>query len=459
MNPDKAYLLGLIIGGGVFGSNANSFSIKLPYKQWGNVEQNPVRAGQIGRDIFRVVKPMLELVYGVSATFDIGTNWIITCDGDITKIKNELISYGVRPLGELRKNAPIKGIIEDLHDDNTKRRFIAGLADTIGSTTKSHRRFSDDVQIVSFEINGFQFDFVCDLCKLLYSVKCYPDQVLWNHPNFHSGGDPYYKSWKKGFKLRVKLDQYAQFGAFAFKTKAESAAQNRALQSQHNDADICENLPVSGKQTTVHRDIDSHLLPDAIRGGIYLHNKHVCAVMGCQHAPYQRVEELLVRAGEYVNPFPVLYKDTKVSISKVILEDDILKNREYSHFKMRVADLYARRTELNGLLFGDGGLAGYPINLIIQGMAFLLSAQKGELNGKRTRGIQSEIFDRALSEDPDVKVIVMKPDLLTALRIELGDHAVLVGAVNPIVYSKLISRDETNRYKLRIRPITEEDLQ
>lgn len=133
-------------------------------------------------------------------------------------------------------NATLVTITTELIDDNLKRRFVAGLADTVGSTAKSHRRFTDEVQIISFEISGYRFDFVCQLCQLLYSVNCYPDQILWNHPNFHSGNDPYYSTWKKGFKLRVELDQYAKFGAFAFRTKAESANENRSLQTQTNVA-------------------------------------------------------------------------------------------------------------------------------------------------------------------------------------------------------------------------------
>ena len=45
MNTDKAYLLGLVIGGGIFGNAEDVFRIRLPYKQWGSYEQNPQRAG------------------------------------------------------------------------------------------------------------------------------------------------------------------------------------------------------------------------------------------------------------------------------------------------------------------------------------------------------------------------------------------------------------------------------
>lgn len=47
MNTDKAYILGLVIGGGVWGNNEDVFRIKLSFKQWGSYEVNPKRAGEI----------------------------------------------------------------------------------------------------------------------------------------------------------------------------------------------------------------------------------------------------------------------------------------------------------------------------------------------------------------------------------------------------------------------------
>ena len=148
--------------------------------------------------------------------------------------------YGIVCEGELRGSADISQVVSELVDDNLKRRFIAGLADTIGSMAKSQRRFTDEHQIISFEIKGYNFKFVCDLCRLLYSINCIPDQVNWNHPNIHCTNDSYYAQWNKGFKLRILLDQYAQFGAFAFRTKAETSNENRRLQRETHAAERCE---------------------------------------------------------------------------------------------------------------------------------------------------------------------------------------------------------------------------
>lgn len=460
MNVDKAYILGLVIGGGVFGSNDNAFHIKLPYKQWGSIEKNPARAGKIAQDIIKVVAPMLKGLYQLDASYEATEReWNIRCYGDLSKLKNDLVTYGISPRGELRKNASIEGIIPDLVDDNMRRRFIAGLADTIGSTTKSHRRFSDDVQIMSFEISGFRYDFVCQLCKLLYSVKCYPDQILWNHPNFHSTMDRYYGSWKKGFKLRVQLDQYARFGAFAFKTKAESAIENRRLQSQTNTALPCKERVISVKKTCVHEDENSTLLPENIRGGHYLHNKHVCCVWGCEYAPYDQVEQLIADAGHLINPFPILHKDLTAEINKLIQSVPVYANRTFNKVMVSVSSLYSlSKDNPRALLYGTNEYNGYPINIIIQALTFIIAANTGRLNGNRPRGSQDEILDEYIKNNGNLAIEAWIPDKPTVLIIRCNDHSAMIGAENPRLYSQLVTRDADNRFKIRIRDITEEDL-
>lgn len=459
MNSDKAYLLGLIVGGGIFGSD-ESLQIRLPYKQWGDIAKNPSRAGKIAADILKVVKPMMKSSYGLDVYYqETAGEWLIVLDGDISIIKNELLHYGIKPEGEIRKNATLVVITTELVDDNLKRRFIAGLADTIGSTAKSHRRFSDEVQIISFEISGYRFDFVCQLCQLLYSVNCYPDQVLWNHPNFHSGNDPYYSTWKKGFKLRVELDQYAKFGAFAFRTKAESANENRSLQTQTNVASPCEERVITVKESCVHVDENYAQLPEEIRGGHYLHNKHVCAVLGCEHAPYQQIDRLIEYAGRYINPFPILSKGTTKEIQNIVDNHLIYANRKYEKEVVDVEYMYElyQKADRN-LLWGKDTESGYSVNVLVQAIAFLVAAHYGQLNGYRPRGNQDEHILRYIADNKPFDIIISKPELLTPVLLEASGYCAMVGPRNPQVYEKLISRDSVNKYKIRVREITEDDL-
>ena len=453
--------MGLIVGGGVWGNAEDVFRIRLPYKQWGSYEEEPQRAGQISGDILRVVSPMFRNTYGISVSYDTDKSgeWNILCEGDLNEVIADLNEYGIEYEGEIRKNVSIKKLVQNLVDDNLKRRFIAGLADTIGSTKKSHRRFNDNKQMISFEVSGFKFDFVCSLCHLLYSINCYPDQILWNHPNFHCGLDPYNKNWKKGFKLRILLDQYDKFGAFAFTSKVESVSQNKKLQNDENIAEPCENKQIHANPSCLHTDENSELLPENIRGGHYLHNRHVCAVMNCPHAPYPQIQKLIDEAEHYINPFPILVKGISEDILKILNRYPILSERKYTIKEIKVSDIYPQYLE-NGkaLLYGTSENNGYPINRLIQAIGYIIAANNGLTGGKRPKGNIKEIIEKQVRDVPDSYVKLNMPDILTPAIITSGNYAAIVGPYNPEVYKKLISRSPDNPYKIIVREITEDDL-
>jgi hypothetical protein len=462
MNTDKAYLFGLIIGGGVWGNAEDVFRIKLPYKQWGSYEQNPKRASEISRDIMVFLSPLFKNIYSINVSFATlpSGNWSILCEGDLSELKADLALYDIECEGELRKNVSIDKIVTELIDDNLKRRFIAGLADTIGSTNPNHRRFTDEVQILSFELNGFNFSFVCDICRLLYSVNCLPDQILWNHPNSHCTKNSYDNKWCKGFKLRIQLDQYEDFGAFAFKTKAESSKENLKRQQHTHDAIPCPEREVRVTPSCVHPAENDERLPDNIRKGHFIHNRHVCAVLGCEHAPYKKIKDLFSKAGDLIIPFPILCKDLSDRIEEIIETDPLLANRDYSILNIAVKSLYDRfQVNRYSLLYGDTDEgSGYPIAEIVQGIAYVV-AEDDELNGMRPKGSYMKLIEQHIFDDPDLTIEIRKPEILTPLVI-VGSNGrgVLVGARNPNVYKKLVLISPDNEYKLCVRKITEEDL-
>ncbi len=458
MNTDKAYLLGLIIGGGTFGNAEDIFRIKLPFKKWGSYLENPKRAGQISRDIMSVVSPMFRNIYDLIVSFEATENmWLILCDGDTTALKDDLLTYGISCNGEVKETVDIDKVCNELIDDNLKRRFIAGLADSIGSMAKSQRRFTDENQILSLEIKGYNFSFVCGLCRLLHSINCIPDQVNWNHPNIHCANNPFYTAWNKGFKLRILLDQYAQFGAFAFRTKAESSNENRSLQQQIHTAQPCLEQRMNVTPSCVHPSENDTRLPEEIRGGHYIHYRHFCAVLGCEHAPYDKITSQFSRLGELVIPFVIQCRDSIFQIQSIIDRDPLLSNRSYHNFDISVMELLNYyNSDANTRLYGTNSSNGYPIKEILQATAYII-ADDSELFGKRPKGY-IEIINKHLKNDLDLVVSLRKPDLLTPLVIVGNNRGALVGAENPLVYKKLISHSPNNEYKLIVRPITEEDL-
>lgn len=110
MDTDRAYIFGLVIGGGIFDNIEKKFRIRLPYRQWGSYIANPSRSAQINRDIINVVYPIFRNIYNIQAYFE-PTNsgqWNILLAGDLTELIAELESYGISCNGDLRTHATIK---------------------------------------------------------------------------------------------------------------------------------------------------------------------------------------------------------------------------------------------------------------------------------------------------------------------------------------------------------------
>lgn len=117
MTTDKAYIMGLVIGGGCFSAGGTSFFIRLPYRQWGDVATNPTRAGMIAKDIIHVVKPLMLVEYGLDVTYSTGKEWKIECHGNPIKLIKDLGAVGILPTAELHKTADISTLVSTLTDN------------------------------------------------------------------------------------------------------------------------------------------------------------------------------------------------------------------------------------------------------------------------------------------------------------------------------------------------------
>jgi hypothetical protein len=253
------------------------------------------------------------------------------------------------------------------------------------------------------------------------------------------------------------LDQYAQFGAFAFRTKAETSNENRRLQRETHTAEQCETREIHVTPSTVHPAENDNRLPEAIRGGHYIHFRHFCAVMGCEHAPYCKIQEKFGRLGDVICPFPILHKDTLTKVEEIIQSDLLLVQRTYTVYNYRVASLWEQyKSNHNALLYGNGSDAGYPVSEVLQAVAYVI-ADDNELLGKRPKGY-AQIVEHHLEANSELCVEFRRPELLTPLIVAGNERAAMIGAKNPTVYQQLVTISPENEYKLIVRQITEEDL-
>ena len=441
INTDKAYILGLLIGGGIIQNR--SLQIRLPYKKWGNVLNNPTRCGQISTDILTRIKPIMESVYSIQISYIVGTDWQLFSPNVSDLLIKDLTFLGLPTAGEFREYADLSSLIQMLDNSEKVRFFVAGLIDTIGSMAQSHRRYTEDFQVVSFEFKGKNFLLVKQIVEIFQKINCTPDQILWNHPNQHSGTDRYYKSWKKGFKVRVSLDDYINEASFFCKAKRESALEN--IQLEKNERTTYLKIPSLYLRNTLHVDENSTWLPSYLRGYHFIHNMHLAKFLGLDLIDNEILREWVRDSYKYVNPFTILTKGTTQEIEDIINNEIYLKKSRWKKIDLNTKDLISIcQTDTGKLIYGKSESDGFPINYILQGISFIISASLNRnLFGKRVTG---NYIDNIVENVPDYYkrkfiIDVYKPNKGTCLLIKSKLYGVLVGYVNNQFIKPLVTRD------------------
>ena len=79
--------------------------------------------------------------------------------------------------------------------------------------------------------------------------------------------------------------------------------------------------------------IFSEDLPKEVRGKLFLHYSHICAVIGCPFAPIKKLQELARQYRCFISALPLLTKDNKTEITKVFnnIKDEYLSEHELSY--------------------------------------------------------------------------------------------------------------------------------
>ena len=439
INTDQAYLFGLVIGGGII--HGDVLQIVLPYKKWGNLQINPDRAGGIAEDILARLNPIWAIHYEMNVSYKVGTDWKIIGNPTSIKFKKDLQELGLPSYGELRLSANLAKFKEFLTTLEHKKSFITGLIDTIGSLSASHRRFVNDFQIISFEFKGNNFNLVKDVVELLQEIDCTPDQVLWNHPNQHSGTCRYYKSWKKGFKIRVALDDYMMKGGFVFESKKLSALENQALQCIGSNTTKNKPIKISGR-VTLHLDESSEWLPDIVRSGHFIHNLHFYSVLGIDIPHAFDIDSVIQNFEQYFCPFTCLTKGSHDEITNIISGEEYLFKSNYKFIELDLSRLIEEHNvNSSSLLYGNSLKTGFPINYILQAIAYIICASNNSgIKGKRVLGKYIDLLKQ--NEHNNHKIKIGIPDRGTCLFITNGKFASLVGYINNEFNKKLISKVE-----------------
>ena len=424
INHVKAYLLGLLVGGGKIDQNV--FIVDLPLKKWG---MDPKRMNSIATDILTKICNYFHSTYNFNVTYEIGNGkWLIKpiAGADISPLIQDLKELYLPIGGFLLASADLSTAKQQLTGISIES-FLSGIFDTRASLTLSHRRFTSDAPIVSIEIPGSteNFKFVVQLCSWLTDLGSITDQILYNHPNQHAPSDPDYKNWKKGFKIRFLVKSFLAQHSFALQAKSVDA--NLIEKKQRKDEQIPCYLRKLGKpsQITIHTQQNSKELPEEVRNKIFFHYHHFCAVLNCPHAPIDEIKKIVVEKNKLINFFARLSKGSKNEMQKKFNDIQLM------YFPTEKINLHTLKVkELRTERFND-------FKGITQGLAYLFA---DNLKGKRHTGPMEEVIKYAQESVVNIQSIGSGFDSPLFILNESNDRAFICSSVTNRLNQELIKQ-------------------
>jgi len=436
INHDKAYLLGLLTGGGTIANG--TFLIKLPFKKWG---MNPAVMNKIAVDILTKIRDKFQNTYGFPVTYEIGNSfWSIKPlnSPDISSLIFDLKSLELPTEGFLLNSAELtraKMQLKGIAAEN----FLTGIFDTRASLALSHRRFTSEAPVVSLEIPGStkNFLFVVQICSWLTDLGSTTDQILFNHPCQHSAADPTYKGWKKGFKIRFLVKSFLAKHSFALQAKAIDISKLEKLQAKDEQVPCSKRIIRTPSPVCIHSDIDSPDLPKEVRNKLFLHYFHFCTVFGCKHAPTNEIEQILDNYPDYIFALPRTEKGNikKITDAYFSLRALHFNEKDIEEIEISVKDVVS-----------DDNYKGYLE--LEQGIAFLFSKK---LNGKRHSGSKDLIIRQNIAERVKLQKVIGENYFPILLKNETNDRAVLVSSLRSNLNQSLVKRKiERNELNINI---------
>lgn len=422
---DKAYLLGLLTGGGTISNG--TFLIRLPFKKWG---MNPNVMNKIAVDILTKICNKFQKLYGFPVTYEIGNSvWTIKPldNPDISKLIGDLQSLELPTTGFLLNNADLTKAKKEL-EGIIAESFLTGIFDTRASLALSHRRFTNEAPAVSLEIPGStkNFIFVVQICSWLTDLGSTTDQILFNHPCQHSAADPTYRGWKKGFKIRFLVKSFLAKHSFALQAKAFDIQNLEKLQEKHAQEPCSKRKIRRPSPVCIHSDIDSPDLPKEVRNKLFLHYFHFCGVYGCKHAPIKELTQLLDNYPDYIFVLPRIEKGNIENIKSAYytLRTAYFKKKDIEEIDIVVKDLFLDENYKSYLELG-------------QGIAFLFSET---LNGKRHSGSKDLIIKKSNIKIVKLLKVTGKNSYPILLQNETNNRAVLISSLTSELNQKLVKQ-------------------
>ncbi len=276
MNPQMAYLIGMILGNGTVqrGNQRTTVTIEIPHKNLISDEGLEISVYVMASlaNIRTIVEPLLGNSLPITQT---------SRSTSISFTKNNQ-DYTMREILRFIGNGTNHTVMK-MSDElfsiktNEKKELLRGIADVTGYIRRSNMAFGQrGHHRVYIEIPG-NWEMVIDIANMLKDLDIPVQNIDFGHPNFRDSnmkkyleGKPYY--WKKEHQVKIWANEFLPVGFnIAHKQRALENYANELLtymDSQSTHTYYWEK-PIRRKSKPIHPMENDSSLPALIRGKHY----------------------------------------------------------------------------------------------------------------------------------------------------------------------------------------------
>jgi hypothetical protein len=292
LDPDVAYLLGLITARGQFyvEGDIRRLVITFPYRIF---KAKPPEGADLRYDIPTEMRLCLDDVRNrINELLEVNVSILPS------KFNTQLVAVFTKNTMSWRNLTTLLKYRSSFHEfevpaviyqtpRDIQLEYIRGFADAAATPSNSdyeqYGAGSPKIHRIVLQVNHENWLLPIQLCRLLQVHLEVPVQhILWGHPNLRDSGNKG-KAWAKEHRIRIYAENFLPVGFhFPFKQRILNAMAEINTDREHGPTHTCNPLArhrVKKKQK--HKDEKSKSLPEALRGKHFNAYFQICQALGC----------------------------------------------------------------------------------------------------------------------------------------------------------------------------------
>lgn len=292
LDPDMAYLLGLIVGRGTIieRSGMRQLVIEYPFR---SLKVKGIKSSFDTKD--KISLSLDDTINRLGELMEITPKKVVSENSIsivIESTKNSLLWRTINVLVKGKNSFREMEIPEIIYssEEEIKKEFLRGIADVTGSIGTGGRDQAGRHRVYIYILNE-NWLLPIQICKLLQEkpLEIPVNTIDWGHPNTRNGNLKDYnrgreQAWAREHQLKVYAEYFEPVG-FRIMHKdgilKELAEYNRKIFPDRK-TELCAPLKKPRAEKSSHPEENSQKLPETLRGKHCDSYRQVCLELGCK---------------------------------------------------------------------------------------------------------------------------------------------------------------------------------